>query len=110
LYLRTIDIITTIQILFMVQSLRTHVLALDGVEEAGRRREAATVMPNYKVFSGNSNPDLARDIAHRLGLPDLNNTLPKKQRNEVCVNYPARACTARGKGIGFQSSRNLSDS
>jgi hypothetical protein len=57
-------------------------LALDGVEEAGRRREAATVMPNYKVFSGNSNPDLARDIAHRLGLPDLNKVTLQKFSNK----------------------------
>ena len=81
----------------MVQSLRTHVyptheislrkncfviLALEGVEEASRRSREATVMPNIKVFSGNSNPELARDIAHRLGLPDLNKVTVQKFSNK----------------------------
>lgn len=39
-------------------------------------------MPNIKVFSGNSNPDLAKDIAHRLGLPDLNKVSVQKFSNK----------------------------
>ena len=60
-------------------------LALEGVEEANRRSSRsreATVMPNIKVFSGNSNPELARDIAHRLGLPDLNKVTVQKFSNK----------------------------
>ena len=39
-------------------------------------------MPNIKVFSGNSNPELAKDIAHRLGLPDLNKVTVQKFSNK----------------------------
>lgn len=57
-------------------------LALDGIEDASREAATVTVMPNIKVFSGNSNPDLARDIAHRLGLPDLNKVTVQKFSNK----------------------------
>ena len=95
-------------------------LALDGVEESShrsssssRRREAKpTVMPNIKVFSGNSNPELARDIAHRLGLPDLNKVTVQKFSNKetryrciglidhsvVCVHSWMIAGGWRGRG------------
>ena len=51
-----------------------------GSREAERKEPAA--MPNIKVFSGNSNPDLAKDIAHRLGLPDLNKVTVQKFSNK----------------------------
>lgn len=43
-------------------------------------------MPNIKVFSGNSNPDLARQIAVRLGLTDLSKvSVTKFSNKETCV-------------------------
>ena len=39
-------------------------------------------MPNIKVFSGNSNPDLARQIAVRLGLTDLSKVSVTKFSNK----------------------------
>jgi len=42
-------------------------------------------MPNIKVFSGNSNPELARGIASRLGLELSNVKLTKFSNKETCV-------------------------
>ena len=40
-------------------------------------------MPNIKVFSGNSNPELARGIASRLGLELSNVKLTKFSNKET---------------------------
>ena len=44
-------------------------------------------MPNIKVFSGNSNPELARRIAARLGLDLGKVTLKKFSNKETRFDY-----------------------
>ncbi len=39
-------------------------------------------MPNIKLFTGNSNPELAQGIAMRLGLPELSKVSVTKFSNK----------------------------
>ena len=66
------------------QNRRTSSLKIEPASQlpGGGKNNQPSAMPNIKVFSGNSNPDLARDIAHRLGLPDLNKVTVQKFSNK----------------------------
>ena len=62
---------------------RSYLIAPASQLAGGRKNNhQLSAMPNIKVFSGNSNPDLAKDIAHRLGLPDLNKVTVQKFSNK----------------------------
>lgn len=56
-------------------------------------------MPNIKVFSGNSNPELAKSIAARLGLELSKVTLKKFSNQET--RYAAFSL-ALGVGVGVK--------